>query len=216
VILNTTTNRYEWNKGTDTSPDWQPFEALSRTVVANTLSAGIAALTTNSTLRAGDTIMVRQGGMRLMLVYDATDAKWYSNPFNGTTQAVKTLSGTGSAGDAIDISHIAKTLYSEAKAAGLTLQTRFYGSWTSSRTDTDYRFYSYTMASGDDPAAWSDQTLLYAAPHTTIAGQQISFDSGWVTVPNDARSFVKVSDRLTYYASVNGQFDVTSMMRWTS
>jgi hypothetical protein len=46
VILNTTTNQYEWNRGTDTTPDWQPLGInsgvgnLALRPAANAVSAG--------------------------------------------------------------------------------------------------------------------------------------------------------------------------------
>jgi len=47
VILNTTTNEYEWNKGSDATPDWQPFGAqgdgignLSARPAANAVQSG--------------------------------------------------------------------------------------------------------------------------------------------------------------------------------
>lgn len=37
VILNTTTNRYEWNLGTDAVPDWQPINGLVNNVIITSL-----------------------------------------------------------------------------------------------------------------------------------------------------------------------------------
>jgi hypothetical protein len=34
IILNTTTNRYEWNSGTDASPNWQPLATIPNAVPA--------------------------------------------------------------------------------------------------------------------------------------------------------------------------------------
>lgn len=72
VILNTTTNQYEWNRGTDAARDWRPFGV--DTGLSITFTGGLSAIHfTNQTalntiidsLRGGDTVtrlMIREDG----------------------------------------------------------------------------------------------------------------------------------------------------------
>jgi hypothetical protein len=202
VILNSTTNRYEWNSGSDATPVWLAFGAGNGVGNLGAIPDPAATVAGSRYFASDQVVDYVCDGTRWIRVGTPAGAtvSWYKPDNTAPPGWVKYDSSVlpASTGIYADLyAHLGTTTTPDTRGRGEV------GIGAHSDVDTIGKNEGEVVANRRPKHK-----------HTVPAG--FSFDSGWVTVPNDARSFVKVSDRLTYYASVNGQFDVTSMMRWTS
>lgn len=174
VILNTTTNRIEWNSGSDAVPAWVGVGAAK---VATTVAGlGTATDGTPGVLRIGASPYDFIG-----LTYDATYGKWVG-AFSEITQILNV--GTTS-GSYVEVGGDNWSAYKVFADAGLTLQASF-SAIISQSTAVGTMGVELGYATANDGAtnfaltAWPATEILFIVPDTNAVFKK---GTGWQSLP---------------------------------
>jgi hypothetical protein len=199
IILNTTTNAFEWNAGTDGARNWQFLDAP---IVVATSVAGLGAT------YGGKRGVLRVGAAPyqfINVIFDSTYGKWVSaedivwssawnagdNNAPGQIGAMKIMF----TGASTEYFVTALTRYREASAAGLSLQFRAVGFATlvSSSGNGALQYIGISGDTGINTALTSFGGGTLPGGNSLIAvGQSNTFDSGWTTLSPAVKDLVGV------------------------